>query len=91
MMTETNKENNSYEKLFDLIITKKIMPQEKAEAWCFAIHDIEESILKIKNKMLPHLLSQEGENSEKFQEGIWDIREEFRHIQYHINDGKLTD
>jgi hypothetical protein len=90
-MTESNKKNNPYEKLFDLIVTKKIMPSEKAEAWCYAMHDIEESILKIKNKILPHLLSPECDDPEKFQQEIWSIREEFRHVQYHINDGKLTD
>ena len=56
-----------------------------------ALTDIAASVEKVYGEMLPALLSDPTVATEALQDTLWDIREEFRHIQYHIDDGTLTD
>jgi len=60
------------------------------EAWAIAhgLTDIRESFEKIYGEFLPKL--QAGPPAEDLTNVLFDIREEFRHILYHINDMKLT-
>lgn len=57
---------------------------ENAEAWLHALADIKESTDKIFNNYLP--LCIDTLSPEKSRELLWTIREELRHIQYHIED-----
>lgn len=80
-----------YNILPEKIINKKIMKKDEAVAWTYALGDIYESISRIYLKIIPKMLSDQCEDIEQIKDAIWDVREEFRHIQYHINDGKLTE
>lgn len=60
----------------------------KLDSFVHALADIKESIDKIYNIYVPSLL--ENKDVEILEEAIWDIREEFRHIDYHIKDADLT-
>ena len=82
--------NKAIENIYHLLLKKKIMSKKKAEAWCYDLSEINRSIEVIKNKFIPALLENQDQE-EKFQDLLWDIREEFRHLQYHIDDGKLTE
>ena len=84
-------DNKSYDKLYEILIQKKVMEDAAAESWCHALHDIKESIDKVYDDLIPQLLSKTESDKEPFLNLVWDIREEFRHIQYHIDDGHLTE
>jgi hypothetical protein len=62
-----------------------------AEAVVHALIDIEESMGKVYDELIPLLLEEDKLDAESATEAWWDIREEFRHISYHIADGKLTE
>ena len=59
--------------------------QEDGEAWVHAFVDLEKSYDVIFNKLLPEMLAH-TESTRSDQEILWDIREEFRHIEYHLRD-----
>lgn len=78
-----------YNNLYQVLLDKGIMSKNQCGAWVYALHDIDESIGEVYTKIVPKLLD-EKLTKEQIQELMWDIREEFRHIQYHIDDAKLT-
>lgn len=55
-----------------------------------ALVDIKESMDAIYSNILPKL-SVEGISQDEVQDLLWDIREEFRHVEYHIHDSKILD
>lgn len=59
--------------------------QEECEAWVLALVDIQESYGRIFEIFLPEALAPIDSSREK-REILWDIREEFRHIEYHVKD-----
>lgn len=59
--------------------------REDGEAWVHALVDIQESYTRIFEKFLPEALMLIESSREK-REILWDIREEFRHIEYHLKD-----
>ena len=65
--------------------------REKADALVHALVDIEESTRKIYVDLLPELVRSCDQSSDAFKEKLWDIREEFRHIAYHLQDAELAD
>lgn len=74
-----------YSKLEEAAIFKK----EKLDSFIHSLVDIKASIDEIYNVYIPILLK--NNSRELLEETIWDIREEFRHINYHIEDANLTD
>ena len=65
--------------------------REKADAVVHALVDIEESTRKIYVELLPELVHALDQSPDAFKDKLWDVREEFRHIAYHLQDAKLTD
>ena len=53
--------------------------------------EIKDSFEKIYNSIIPNMLKISGNNTELLQDLLWDLREEFRHIDYHIQDSKILD
>jgi hypothetical protein len=49
------------------------------------LYDLQESFSVVFEKLLPEALGDKL-NRRAAQKILWDIREEFRHIEYHIND-----
>lgn len=67
-----------------------VVDEEKIEALMHALVDVKESFEKIYKVILPQLVK--GKNTrEQIQDLVWDIREEFRHIEYHIRDSDVLD
>jgi hypothetical protein len=77
-------------RLYDLLISRQVMWEHDADKTVYALSDITESIEKVYGELIPKLLAKENPSQEQIQELLWDIREEFRHIDYHIRDGELT-
>ena len=71
--------------------SRRLFSQEESEAIVHALIDIAESVEKIYLGMIPSLLSDSISTDAVFKDKLWDIREEFRHIEYHVKDGKLTE
>ena len=65
------------------------LSRERGEAIVHALIDVAESIEKIHSASIPKLLL--ASSSEEVQEILWEIREEFRHVEYHIQDSGLGD
>jgi len=75
--------------LYTKLEKDKIFNKEKLDSFVHSISDIKEAIDKIYNEYLPKLLTEQSRDS--LEDIIWDIREEFRHIDYHIKDANLLD
>ena len=89
--TPTRFPDSQAEKLLALLSARSVLPGRDHEAIVHALTDIAASVEKVYGEMLPVLLSDPTVATEALQDTLWDIREEFRHIQYHIDDGALTD
>lgn len=81
--------NKFNDELYPKLERDKIFDKEKLDSFVHSLADIRESTNKIYEKYIPQLL--ENKNLEELENVIWDIREEFRHIEYHMNDAELTD
>ena len=79
------------DKLLALLSSRLELPDRDHEAIVHALTDIAASVEKVYGELLPKLLNEPDMATEALQDTLWDMREEFRHIQYHIDDGKLTD
>ena len=82
--------NKNYEKILENILEKKIYSNENSEALIYSLMEIEKSINIVYEKILPRVLKNDI-TKQVILDMLWDIREEFRHIDYHIKDGKLLD
>lgn len=67
------------------------MDREQADALVHALVDIGESMEKIYGTLLPELMGALDQPTAVFKDKLWDIREEFRHVEYHLQDAKLTE
>jgi hypothetical protein len=78
-------------KLLGLAEKRRLGSRESVDALVHALVDIAESIEKVYGKIIPKILDEPEMASELLRERLWEIREEFRHIDYHIHDAKLMD
>lgn len=84
--------NDEVKMLMELLTKDSLFDRDAAEALVHALVDIRESINKIYNQVLPQLVEhQNGLTKEQVLEKLWEIREQFRHIDYHIRDSKITE
>lgn len=67
------------------------LERNRAEAVVHAIVDIDESVRRVAESLVPRLIEAAGAKDEEFKERLWDIREEFRHVEYHLRDAGLVD
>ena len=77
--------------LLNMLQSYRIGSSEEADAIVHALVDIAVSIDKVYLDILPGLLNDSETTAENLKERLWDLREEFRHIDYHIHDSKLMD
>jgi hypothetical protein len=81
------------QKKIKVILEKhNLLSPEQRASMLYALSEIAESMEKISLQMIPRLASMEAESDvSAVKDALWDIREEFRHVQYHIDDGQLKD
>ena len=79
------------EKLHKIVQSRGLLNEERADAFIHALLDISESIEKVYGEIIPKLLKLKDSKDDDFNDVYWEIREEFRHILYHINDADLTE
>jgi hypothetical protein len=69
-----------------------VLDGSEADALAHALLDIAEAINRVYGSLVPELLaSLHGGSRVQVKDVIGDLREEFRHIDYHVHDPHLTD
>jgi hypothetical protein len=68
---------------------RRIFSDDRAGTVAHGLLDIAKSIEKVYSDFVPKILNEPDAEDELLKERLWDIREEFRHIDYHIHDGDL--
>lgn len=76
--------------MFDLLRRGLELDDDKAGAIALALNDTLVACQKIYIKIIPEML-EDGKSKEELLDLLWDIREEFREIDYHIHDAELTE
>ncbi len=74
-----------------LLVSLDGFSEEEAGTLAHALLDVYESVQKVYGSLVPQLLDEHEASRESVRELLWDVREEFRHIDYHIHDAELTD
>lgn len=75
--------------LFKMLIDKKLLKKNNVESFVYALCEISESIEEIYGKIIPEILNYEKKTNDQLEGLISDLKTEFSHILYHIEDGKL--
>ena len=79
------------DRILSLLRDCNIYTTEESDAIVHALLDISESFEKIYTQIIPDIIENERNPLDQLKDKIWDLREEFRHIDYHIHDANLTD
>lgn len=78
--------------IFELLQSRLGYSTEKSESLAHALVDILESVAQVYGTTIPDILNQaDSTQTEKLQDLVWDIREAFRHIDYHIHDSEILE
>ena len=72
-----------------ILLEKTEINHDDADTLSHALIDVQESLEKIYNTILPKFY--EENDRVKIIELIWEIKDEFNHINYHIEDANLTE
>ncbi|HEY9720461.1 MAG TPA: hypothetical protein V6D47_00495 [Oscillatoriaceae cyanobacterium] len=83
-------EAQTSELLWVLAKTLKL-EQERSEAIAHALVDIQDSVQTIYGTLIPKLLASRSLPTADVLDVLWTIREEFRHVEYHIQDAGLLE
>lgn len=68
------------------LFVSKGMLSEEAGTVAHALLDIRESMERIYGELLPAILNGPEVEKSVLEEHLWEIHEEFRHVDYHIHD-----
>jgi len=80
---------DKYENIFyDILKKSPALKNEEADCITYALHDISESIEKIYQRIIPKFL-EPNLTEDKLKDLIFDIKSEFDHVLYHVEDAKL--
>ncbi len=90
MMVIMKKKKHDYEYLHKKILSSNLLNANKTEALVYGLQEIKNSIDLIYDKIIPELIN-ENLNKDQILNLLWEIREECRHIDYHIKDSELLD
>ena len=77
--------------LGSLLVSLGVSSEEQAGTLAHALLDVYESVQEVYGSLVPRLLDDHEASCESVMEFLWDVREQFRHIDYHIHDAELTD
>ena len=78
------------DKLYDILKVHSFYKDNELDAYIHALADIKESVENIYNKYMKRIIKS-PDDKDKVQDCLWDIREEFRHIDYHLKDASLLE
>lgn len=78
-------------RLLELIRSEHLMGDEESEAAVYALLDMAKPFEEIYFGLIPRILSVPHAERATLQDWVWEIREQLRHIDYHIHDGWLPE
>ena|ERR1700674_5327590 len=84
-----NFRSSTHVNLFNILRESKLLPEELAESTTHALIDISESIETIYMQIIPEIIKCNAKEKEKIDALLFDLKQEFSHILYHIEDAKL--
>lgn len=76
-------------KLLRILIEKNIQKKDEGEIFVFGLTEVAESIIEIYEILIPSIINSENKTQEEIEQLISDLKGEFSHILYHIEDSKL--
>jgi hypothetical protein len=85
-----NFKKEGYKRLLHLFQESGIMIKEDSEAAIHGLIDISESIENIYSVILPKMVNLSSNEKIQIEELMDDLKMEFSHILYHIENGKLA-
>jgi hypothetical protein len=74
-----------------LLVSLRVSLEEQAGTLAHALLDEYESVQDVYGSLIPQLLGDHEASPESVRELLWDVREQFRYIDYHIHDAELTE
>lgn len=77
--------------LLALLKKDALLSLESADSVVHALVDIANSVNTVYGSILPKLLAASDASLEERRDILEDLREEFRHIEYHLHDAQLAD
>lgn len=78
--------------LIESLLEQGLMDADQAESLALALTDIAESVDAVFGHIVPRLLTMlRAHQLENAKEALWDLREAFHQIDYHVHDANLTD
>ncbi len=83
-------QDKKYLLLENLLKNHTSMSEEEIESVLFGLVEISESLLKIYLNIIPSIIENKDINKDELEDLLCELRTQFRHIEYHINDGKLS-
>jgi hypothetical protein len=81
---------SSATELLELLKCRQVLPEEQSEAVVHALVDIGEAVEKLYCDLIPKIIN-DTDGGTLLQDHLWDVREEFRHIDYHLHDSNLVE
>lgn len=85
-MTQNSVQDQIHQ-VFELICSQNLMSSEQAETFAHALTDVFESTEKVFHRIIPGIVQRKVLS----KEDLWELREEFRHILYHLEEAKLVE
>lgn len=83
-----------YAKAYEIVnalYDRRLIAEEHRNALYHALIDITNSIGAIYSAIIPRLLVSLNADEEELRDVLFELRDEFRHIEYHIRDARLAD
>jgi len=84
-------DDQTIDQLLEILKKSSLFSVEEYESIIHALIDIHESIDEVYNKIIPKILNVKNIKRQDLKDFLWNIGEEFRHIDYHIKDSKITE
>lgn len=84
--------NHESKVLAEELFERQILNEDRRDALYLALIDIAESMQKLYADIIPGVLedlSDPGSNIDEINDKLFDLRSEFRHIDYHVHDAEL--
>ena len=77
--------------LAKLLLESGLIDEDRRDALYLALIDIAESIQAAYSRIIPALLALNESETDNLWDALFDLRTEFRHIDYHIHDAGLDE
>jgi hypothetical protein len=82
-------ESNGSSRLVEIAHSRHVIDDDRRDAIYLALLDIAEAAEKVYRDIIPQIIDHPEQSDDELWELLFDLRAEFRHIDYHIHDAEL--